>query len=263
MLPRLLAPDRPDWRWARVADLSQYSVTQAVARLQSEDEIVQRAYKFRCSLDRGTPDDDPEFHAAHYIFHSLPNERFYIEGMLIGGADNERIIRSLPFDDQDVVQAYHDLFFAVRPYRDRPAWVASAVFDGPVYRAHHADRKGVAIRLAWMLGPELFETVTCIGTTSEAQRQHLREMIDSVLHSQVAELSLSACSRHDLPDWIGSFLTKADEARKAGGSDDYQEALGSFLDGISMSVADPTANRNLNLPAREPRAVEIEVISDG
>ena len=238
-------------------------MTQAVARLQSEDELTRRAYRFRCSLDRGTPDDDASYHAAHYLFHSMPNERFYIEGMLLAGADNTRITKSLPFDGEDVVQAYHDLFFCVRPYRDKPAWVYSAVFNGPVYRTHQADRNGVALRLAWMLGPDLFEAMNCAGMTTEAERQRMREMIDSVLHSQVAELALSACSRHDLPDWIGAFITKADEARKAGGSDDYQEALSTFLDGVSLSVADPTATSNLNLPAREPRAIEVEVISDG
>jgi hypothetical protein len=263
MLPRLLAPDRPDWRWARVADLSQFSNTQATARLRSEDEATRRAYMFRRALDRGTPDDFPDLHAAHHVFHTRPHARFFLEGMLLAGADNERIASvSADVDAVSVVQAYHDLFFAVRPYLKKPAWVVASVFQGPVYRTHAMDRSGIMLRVAWILGPQAFETMVCRGNATELDRNQIRTMVETILHSQLAEVAFSAATRQDLPDWITAFLAKVDDAKAPGSSDaEVSGHVVSFLDGLALSVADPTDTRNLNLPAREARAIAIPEVA--
>ncbi len=85
-MSRLLAPDRPDWRWARVADLSRYSDMQALSRLKEEDETTQAAFKFKRSLDRGMGAAYPEFDAAHELFMNQPQDRTFMEILLLSGA---------------------------------------------------------------------------------------------------------------------------------------------------------------------------------
>ena len=260
MLPRLLAPDRPDWRWVRVVELSGYANAQAVARLQSEDRQTRKLYAFKRALDRGASDTYAVYHAAHYLHNSLPEQRFILEGMLLAGADNPRVAQQLALGDQglEVVQAYHDTFFEVRPYLDKPAWITAAVLEGPSYRAHQHDRKGLTLRLAWLLGLQVFEELMFrAGRSTEAQSV-ICELVEGIMHSHVAELAFSAGSRSELPEWVGGFLGRVEDQRRKGGAggDDYAEAISSFLGGMGLSVADPTDERNLSLPAREPRAVE-------
>lgn len=257
MLPRLLAPDRPDWRWTRAVELAQYSNTQAAVRLQSEDPGVRRAFGYKRALDRGTPEDFGPEHAAHYLYTSDPRRRYFIEGLILGreGSD-ERIAEFAGVPISDIILAYHDLFFAIRPFLDSPGWIAAAVFDGMPYRTHPGDIRGIHHRLAWLLGHNAFRQLVN-GRVDFDSRSEFNAVIADVLRSNVLELSLTVAARHESPDWLRAFTELANKEMDAevGGDSSFEEAAGQFLDSLGISVADPTDASNLELPAREPRAI--------
>ena len=254
---RLLAPDRPDWRWARVADLSQYSTTAALARLQHEDELTRQAYDFRRALDRGLVRGEFEaFDAAYQIFMNRPELRIHVEGLLIAGADNETVAHDA-FSDEEVVEIYHELFFWVRPGLDRSAWLNSTVFGGmPHINANLHDIHGTSLRLARKIGVDAFRQLVGAGLSSETSVQQLRSMVNEVLLTQVAMMSFSAGTSRELPEWVGRLMDQKD-AGSGSGNPELDKAVDAFFEGFSVSVADPTEERNLSLPAQEER-VNIE-----
>lgn len=258
---RLLAPDRPDWRWARVADLSQYSTTAALARLQDDDALTRRAYEFRRALDRGfVPAEYREIEAAYDIFMNRPDMRMQVEGLLIAGADDETIAYQA-FSPSKVIELYHELFFWVRPGLNRSAWLNSAVFGGlPQMNAHMGDLRGTVLRLAMKIGAHAFLEMISAGLSTDTTTQQLKAMVNEVLMTQVAMMSFSASRSHELPEWVGKLMDQKDSGQGAGNSD-MDRAIDAFFDGLGISVADPTEQRNLELDAREERFGECEVVS--
>ncbi len=264
MLPRLLAPNRPDWRWTRAVELAQYSNAQAAARLQSEDQGVRRAYAYKKALDRGTPEDFGPEHAAHYLYTSDPKRRHFTEGMILGRETSDEAISTFAgLYSVPTVRAYHDLFFAVRPFLDSPGWIAASVFDGMPYRTHPGDIQGIQHRLAWLLGAPAFVQLVR-GRVSIDSQAEFNQVIADILRSNVLELSLTVAARHESPDWLRAFTELANKEMESGmgGDSNFDEAAGLFLDAIGISVADPTDQSNLELPAREPRAIPCEVTRD-
>jgi len=261
-MARLLAPDRPDWRWARVAELSEYSNTAALARLQEEDEPTRLAYEFRRSLDRGCGDKYPLHDAAHELFMSRRDLRIQVEGLIIAGADDEHTAYATMTPDPKVIETYHDLFFWVRPGLDRPAWLNSVVFGGlPQMNAHPNDVSGTVLRLARKIGHVAFTELINGGLCSDMTVTDLRRMTQEVLLTQLATLSFGAGAGRDMPEWTARMLEIGPDASR-GGSDGFEKAIDTFFDELAISVADPTDERNLSLPAREPRVADYEVVND-
>jgi len=258
---RLLAPDRPDWRWARVAELSQYSTTAALARLQQEDEVTRRAFEFRRALDRGLmPGEFKKHEAAYELFMNRPEMRLQLEGFLIAGEKDDPIAYDI-YSTPEVVELYHDLFFWVRSGLDRPIWLNSAVFGGlPHTNTHLGDTRGTALRMAYKLGPVAFREMLGAGLSSETTVQQMKSMVHEVLMTQVAMMSFSAGTHRELPEWVGRLMDQKDSGASSG-NNDMDRAIDVFFEDLSISVADPTDERNLNLPAREERAGSYEVIT--
>lgn len=259
-MARLLAPDRPDWRWARVADLSQYSDMQALSRLKHEDETTQAAFRFKRAFDRGMIDAYPVFEAAYELFMSDPQDRTSMEILLLAGADNNLIAEKLGIASSDVVDVYHDLFFAVRPYRAKAtAWIASKVFGSFSHQGvHRNDRHGIALRLAWLGGIEVAIGLLDGDLSNEAVISALRLIAQGALVANAAETALTGFTR---PDQAPEFFRISMDMEAAGGSGgEFEKQVTAFLDELTLTVADPTDQSNLELPAREERVAEYEVI---
>jgi len=262
-MARLLAPDRPDWRWARVAELSQYSNTAALARLQDEDELTRQAYEFRRALDRGMRAKFEAHDAAYEIFMNRRDLRLQVEGMIIAGASNEQVADAAFIPDTEVVEVYHDTFFWVRPGLNKPAWLNSVVFGGlPHMNSHLNDTSGTVLRLARKIGPEAFRDLIDGGLSADTTVTQLRRMTNEVLLAQMAMFSFAAGSGRDMPEWMGKLIEKK-EADVSQGGGEMDKALDSFFSGLAISVADPTDERNLSLPAREARVADYEVVNNG
>lgn len=260
-MPRFIAPDRPDWRWVRVAELSQYSTTAATARLRDEDEITRRAYAYRCALDRNFGDKDPAFHRAHQLFMGNKHLRLHVEGLILGGADNDLICDAAFLGDPEVVELYHETFFWVRPALNKPLWINAVVLDGMAQmNTHPGDITGCIYRLAWKLGHQTFYQLLQQGICPETTLVQLKRMTVEVLTTQLATLSFSAGVGRELPEWAGGLLNAKDDMQKAGNTSDFEKSLDAFFEGLSIAVADPTDNRNLTLPAREARVADYEVV---
>jgi len=257
----LLLPDRPDWRWARVATLSQLSLSEATARLQKEDDETRLLYRFKRSLDCGDVDRYPAHLAAYQIYVENAIARLYLEGMLLAGATDDAIMEQAPFCDERILEVFHTAFFNVRPFRTKSSWVVSYVIRGSLNSANAHDRSGMSLRLAWLLGADLFEQMLFKGTLGERGRGVVREMVKDISYSQLAEFALSASSRHEAPEGLRMLIEWKHEAAGGGGVDDkMSDAISTFLGDLGITVADPTESRNLQLPAAEPRHIECEVV---
>lgn len=263
-MPALLAPDRVDWRWARVVELSQYSDTEALPRLSKDDGVTQSAFRFKRALDKGLGENHPQLYAAHYIYINKSHIRQMIEALILAGASDEKVMEYIWVDDPGVIQAYHDLFFCVRPGLNRFAWICSTVFGGlPHQNTHQLDRHGILLRLAWFGGLEVAEQLLRGGTLSQDVRLRLREVMKDALLRNATETALTLTSRSDqAPDLMRLTLDMSD-AGDAGSGSGYEDAVAEFMGGIGLAVANPRDQRNLSLPAREELDAEYEVIKDG
>ncbi len=86
----------------------------------------------------------------------------------------------------------------------------------------------------------------------------LRLIAQGALVANAAETALTGFSR---PDQAPEFFRISMDMKPAGsGGGDFEKQVGAFLDELTLSVADPTDQRNLELPAREERVVDYEVI---
>lgn len=257
---RLLAPGRPDWRWARAVELAQYSPAAAAARLEKEDELTKRAYEFRRAMDHGTEYRHPVMDAAYQLFLNEPSLKMLVDGMLIAGCDDHQIADQAMTDEQ-VIACYHDTFFWVRPGLDKSAWLNSVVFGGMLeVNANSRDVYGVVLRLARKLGGTAFIDLISAGIANASTLQQLMSITRQVLTTQAAMISFTVGGGRDLPEWVVSVAS--DKANTTGAVDDASKAVDEFLAGITLSVADPTEVRKITPPAREERVLTYEVVND-
>lgn len=260
----LIAPSRPDWRWARVAELSQYSDTQALARLSRDDAQTKRAFMFKRAFDRGAGDEYPELLAAHDVFIEDQYRRGILEGFILTGASNEEISEH-NWIDPSVVQDYHDIFFDVREGLKRPGWICSAVFNGMPHKGAHAgDQIGMAHRFAWFGGFDLFKRMVTQGLAPAETQEVLKSITRDVLMKTSVESALSYGSRGDIAhEYMRMAFNKDNFENEEKSLDtDYEKAIDAFFSGIGISVADSTDQRNLEAPKQEPREADYEVVKD-
>lgn len=262
-MSRLLAPNRPDWRWARVAELTEYIDAQALARLRKDDEPTRRAFRFKRALDRGFGADEyPEIEAAYAIYLDEPHSRMCLEALLLAGAHDDQIQEHM-WIDGSVIEAYHDIFFCVRPGLNKVAWVCSAVFGGfPHQGAHRSDRHGIALRLAWLGGYDVVETLMKDGFAPDRARVAMLTVMKDTMIKHAMETSLTLGNSYEVPEWLRIVVESGKDEKVAAADEDLLSAVDTFLDGYALSVADPTEERNLNLPKREARVADYEVIED-
>jgi hypothetical protein len=258
-----LAPGRLDWRWAKASEVAEYTDSQAVYHLRGADAATVDAYRFKRAVDRGEPWPDTPTAAAYELFIQ-PNrfeERLFVEGMLLAGAKNEDFAAKVPCAPADV-QAYHDLFFDVRPRLEAPAWIVGQLFHGGLYGPMNLrDRAGVVHRLAWMAGPQIFEAYAT-GNQDPALREKMAERIKDIVAKQSLISSMCLAGHGGEVDievlrvFIDVDRQIKETVKNIGADESSQAVLAEFVRSVPFKVADPTDVRNLTLPAIEPRAAD-------
>ncbi len=254
----MLAPGRIDWRWAKAADATEYSDSEAAARLRSEDHATQTAYLFKRTLDAGLDVSAwPSLAAAYELFSSRDRERLFVEGMLLANATNDTTADMAACDPQDI-QAFHDLFFDVRPRLEKPGWLVGQLFGGSLYGAiNPRDKVAQLHRIAWLGGEEVFVSYYS-GQYNPNLGNQLADLVRGMLAKQSLLASMCITGRDEINiDVLRVFLeaTQKDVANVvANGSDEKAAAILDFIQSVPLTVADPTNQANLALPAREPRA---------
>jgi hypothetical protein len=257
------APTRPDWRWSAIAHAESLSDPRARGYLDKNDEVLQRGFSFKKALDIKfeTSLRYPDMTAAYKLYMGPSNVRGMIEGYLLTGADDERIAESFCCRPETVA-AYHDLFFDVRSRLHAYAWISSAVFGDVAYTGvSKNDRQGMLHRIAWMGGLEVFESVLSPRANIREISGIYRDVIERALVQNSLETAISAGNNPEVAyQLLATTVDKLTniEAEENSGSKD-QDTITAFVQNIGITVADPTNEANLKLPAREIRESEYEV----
>ncbi len=258
----MLFHTRPDHRWARVLDLSQYGESQAMARLSREDEPTRQAYLFYRDMARDMEDEHPELFIAYRLFNNEQAFRIMVEGLLIAGAEDEHIASIIGCDDPKIIQYYHDIFFDVRSKLDNPGWINAVIFQGmPHEGAHQGDRLGIMHRFAWFGGIELVEGLITRGLSNSSVIEKLMQMTKQILMRNAARTALTSSSNSEfahefLKLTLDDHRASSKEESNSSVDEKFVGAVDTFFSKITLTVADPSAKGNLILPAREPRVHE-------
>lgn len=257
-----LAPNRVDWRWAKASEAAQYADSQAAYHLRGADPMVVAAYRFKRALDGGLPIEREDIADAYELFHNRPEQRLYVEGMLLGGLDDTAAGLGV-CATADVVAAFHDIFFDVRSRRDHEGWIVSLLFQGMLYgNPTPRDRTGLMHRISWLGGADLFRAYYT-GKFDPALRDKLLQRQSDMVAKQ--SLLTAMCighgsGEHHVGLMIGHIERAQAEVAKAAehatGDKGLADTIMGFLQSIPTQVADPLDKANVNLPAREPRAHE-------
>ncbi len=256
----MLAPRSTAWRWEAATSASEHSDSQALYLLESADTVTRRAYLFKRAVDSGLDGSRwSDVEAAHELWANRPGDKLFVEGLLLGGAEVDKIAYQAGADVADI-RAYHDLFFDVSNHLDKPGWLVARLFQGGLYApVSSRDRVGIMHRLAWLSGPEIFSAFYTGRYDAE-----IKGVLHTRLHDMLAKQSMLAAmclgGRGELDiELLRIFVADSQKtvAEVASGGDaKTAQAIHTFLTSIPMSVNDPKAVENLNLPAREPRAAE-------
>lgn len=240
------------------------SDTRGLAYVQ-DDPILKRGYLFKRAMTKrhGPSIDYPEMMSAYQYYMGTLVTRGMLEGYLLTGAENERIAQSFCCRPE-VIAAYHDLFFDVRPRLEAFAWINSAVFGDVAYTGvAKYDRHGMLQRIAWLGGVDLYESLLSPRSKVKDVAEVYREVIERALVQNSLETAISTGNNpevaYQLLTTTVEKLTPKDDGQSA--DDEYQEAVTAFVQSVGISVADPTQDANLKLPARELRESEYEVHS--
>lgn len=263
------APERVDWRWNIVNQLLR--APQGVARYKldsMDDPAIRSAYEYRRTADRRmSVADFKTIPDAYALYIGDVTKRMVIEGLLL--CDPEYVPYSMIAEamhiDTSAVHAYASLFFDVRPYLDSWGWIFSQFFRSNLVESLSTrDNLALARQIAVMFGHEIFIQYykSKLGFDAKAkvafgdriheiyykqalltskQRGHWSERDGKVLDSVIVDL------RHELGD--------------KGGDADHSAAMMAFLKAVPFTVADPSLDSNLQLPAREPRAHELIAVA--
>lgn len=257
-----LAPARTDWRWQAACQATDFSDTQAQYQLRDCDEVTKRAYLFKRAADAGLDTSRwPEFVAAHELWSNRPDDKLFIEGLLLGKQSVDLIAYQICCDPLDI-STFHDLFFDVTDKLDRPGWLVARMFQGNVYTPLNSrDRSGIMHRLAWLAGPELFRSYYT-GTWDDTIKDVMRIRFEDMVSKQALLSAMCIGGRGELD--IETMRLFVDSTKKAiadtvnaSGDKEVQGAMLEFFAGMKVSVANPLEAQNIGLPKREKRAHEI------
>jgi hypothetical protein len=255
-----LAPRRIDHRWDRATEATQLSQSQALYQLRDADPIVRDAYAFKVRADAGLDTSRwPAMQAALELQTQREKERLFVEGLLLTGAPNDTIAQHLGCAPEDV-QAFHDLFFDVRPHLKHAGWLVGQLFGGSLYQTiNPRDKVGQLHRIAWMGGESVFLSYYT-GKRVKADAAVVAELIQDMIRKQSLLASMCLVGRDEVNiDLVRVFIesTTEDVVNEAAGHDKaLADAIFSFTKAIPLTVADPTDERNLKRAARELRAHE-------
>ena len=251
-----------EWRWVLTTELLEYTDTQAIPRLKSEDAMTRRLFKYRRAESRNMGFEYTDMCAATQIYQTRPHERMIIEALVLAGADNEKVLEYVECANADI-EAYLAVFFDVRGRR--PGTVCSMLFQGMPHRGTHVhDQLGIMHRLAWFGKLPIVEKVLGQGLMGEEVQGTLRSILNDTLLKNAVETAMTLGTRSDIAAEMLKITldNTADEKPDAGASSEYTDAVRAFLSRTSLTVADPTDGNNLGSMATTPKTVDAEVIHE-
>lgn len=258
----MLAPNRPDWRWTVVTELLEYTDMQAFPRLKSHDTMTRKLFKYRRAEARNMGFEYPDMQAAVEIYQRRPHERMIVEALALAGADNDKILEYVECSSTDL-EAYLAVFFDVR--NRRPGTVCSMLFQGMPHRGTHThDQLGIMHRLAWFGKLPVVEKVLGQGLLGGEVQLLLRDILNDTLLKNSVETALTMGTRPDVAAELLKITldnTSPDDTNTDGGGE-LGKAVRSFMDNISLTVADPTEPHNLVSMDAPLKTVSAEVIYD-
>lgn len=255
----MIAPDKPDWRWHLVTPLLEYSPAQAAPHVQRMDAATQRVHRFRRQFRNRLITTLPDFVNAHEIWMNRAYQRSVLEALLIGGASDE-VIQSEMEIGKDDIAAYVLMFFDIRGRRR--ADVANMVFQGMPHKNFHAhDTRGALHRIGWFGGHRLVQVIISQGLNADAEQQFCANVCKDIMRRQLPEMSLGAGVQSQMaPDYLKLANEWDADKPPVSTADEIEKHLRKAVEyGVGkpgVSVADPTVEANLKLPAAEPCYVE-------
>jgi hypothetical protein len=183
--------------------------------------------------------------------------RSVLEGMLIGEATDEDIQKEMEIGKDDIA-AYVAMFFDVRGRRK--ADIANMVFQGMPHRGFNvADRLGVMHRLGWFGGSKLIQVILARGLNPDDAQAFCTNVCKDIMRRQMPEMGMGMGVQSQFaPEYFR--ISNDWDAEKPAAVNELEatliEALGGAVGKEGVSVADPTVEANLKLPAAEPCYVE-------
>lgn len=261
---------RADWRWAAAVNLLERNATNVDRVLRELDSLMQEVVRFKRDYDRGLGFRHAAYDAAAGLYFNRSELRTGIEGGLLCGKPPAEL-ESVMGVPAEVIQAYHDLFFDVLPRLDNDGWISAVVFSGFAHAgADQHNYRDLALRTAWIGGWKLFYHLIRKGFSSEQEQELANMLIMSVAARRSSGMIFTGGNYPGSMEFIRTYndMRKA-EAKEGGVSDEAmeqgRELLAAFADKVLGTgrkrniVADIADERNLALPAREPRVSAYEV----
>ena len=261
-------PTRVDWRWNVVTELVQLAPGAARARLETaQDPALVDGYFYLDFENAGIAVEDElkPVKDAYHIFMNQKALRGLLEGMLICGLEHFHLSEMADISAYDVsaLDIYGDLFFDVAPRLENWGWMFDTLFRTSLYEPISGrDNITKAHRMAWLLGPELFVTFYCNGkySWSGIGRSGLSDRLQEMYYKQAFIQSFCTgagrFNERDLKQIEFVINDIKAEAANALKGDDHADAVMAFMTEFPISVADPSLESNLELPAREIRIDE-------
>jgi len=123
----------PAWRWLRCG----YLLDHGRRPLRQDDDLTRQAWLFHSALQGCHSDADrdqlardyPGLAEAHAVYTGEPLKRWELEARLLGGDASDSIAARCGLSVQGV-EAYHDIFYEVRPHLHADTYVNTALI-GP------------------------------------------------------------------------------------------------------------------------------------
>lgn len=223
------------------------------------DTATQRVYRFRRQFRNRLITTLPDYVNAHEIWMNRAYQRTVLEGLLVGGATDEIIQAEMEIGKDDIA-AYVSMFFDVRGRRK--ADVANMVFQGMPHKGYHPqDTRGAMHRIGWFGGHRLVQIVLSQGLSADAEQTFCTAVCKDIMRRQMPEMSMSAGIQTQLaPDFLKLASDWDADKPPVSPNDDLEKHIMKAVEGVvgvtGVSVADPTVEANLKLPAAEPCYIE-------
>lgn len=260
---------RTDQRWRTAVQLLERNVRNLDRLCRDLDPLTEEVVRFKYDYDRGLGFRHPAYDGASQLFFQKSDLRLGIEGGLLCGRESSELeqVMGVP---AEVIDAYHDMFFDVRPRLDNDGWISSVVFGGFAHiGADSRDARGLALRTAWIGGWDLFYHLIRKGFTTQQEQDLTKMLIESVSCRRASGMAFTAGNYPGSMEFIRTYLDmskKAEDQDASAAAAEGRQLLTAFAERVlgtgrkRQLVADIGDERNLQLPAREPRVAQYEEV---
>lgn len=258
-----LAPKTPSWRWQKVVAAADYSLPKATFLLSSEDPLTRRVFDFYRAMNSGRHMDQADpLSTAYELFMNREKLKLYTECLLLTGMEDAEIAKKLPGVTPEEVSLFHDVFFAVRPWRLIPSWIVETVLNGELYQPlSRRDLPAMYHRISWICGPDILD-LFWTGRVDQERKPRLVEFVHNYLQMQSALTAMTFGNRGEDDVEMLKVIVEStrDVIQAAPALDTEQKArdtVTKFLAQFPIGVASPKESANLKLSAREPRLTDL------